>query len=253
VWDPDKYLLFDDHRARPFDELLARIRADAPRRVVDVGCGPGKRTESLVSRWPKAVIEAFDSSPEMVSAARERGFPAEVRDVWEWRPEPDTDVTVCNAVLQWIPGHESLLRRWAAELPRGAWFAMQVPGNYAAPSHVLLRSLAASPRWRARLSAVVLREEDAVLDPEGYAAVLADTGCAIDAWETTYVHRLTGDDAVLEWVTGTALRPIRSTLDDDGWAEFRAELAPRLRDAYPRRADGSTWFPFRRVFVVAQT
>ena len=35
--------------------------------------------------------------------------------------------------------------------------------------------------------------------------------------------------------------------------EFRAELAPRLRAAYPARPDGSTWFPFRRIFAVAHT
>jgi len=58
---------------------------------------------------------------------------------------------------------------------------------------------------------------------------------------------------VLEWVTGTALRPIRSALDEPDWADFRAELAPRLRESYPTRADGTTWFPFRRVFVVART
>jgi trans-aconitate 2-methyltransferase len=250
MWDPAKYLMFDDHRGRPFDELLARIRAPAPRRVVDLGCGPGNLTESLVKRWPTAVVEAFDSSPEMVAAARERGLSATVGDVVDWHPAPDTDVAVCNAVLQWVPSHASLLSRWAASLPSGAWLAMQVPGNFSAPSHAAVRALAAS--WTPRLDGV-LRPEDAVLDPAGYASLLADAGCAVDAWETTYLHRLTGPDAVLEWITGTALRPVRAALSAVEWAEFRAELAPRLRSCYPPRADGTTWFPFRRVFVVAQT
>lgn len=252
MWDPAKYLVFDDHRARPFNELIGRIDCAAPRRVVDLGCGPGKRTETLAARWPGATIEALDSSPEMVAAARERGFDARVGDVWEWRPAADTDVVVCNAVLQWVPGHAELLRRWAGELPVGAWFAMQVPGNFGAPSHVLLRELVASRRWRAWLESITPRDEDAVLDPVGYAGVLADAGCAVDAWETTYLHRLSGADAVLEWMTGTALRPARSTLDDPEWTEFVASLAPRLRGAYPVRADGTTWFPFRRVFAVAR-
>ncbi|HWM06204.1 MAG TPA: trans-aconitate 2-methyltransferase [Actinophytocola sp.] len=252
MWDPTAYLAFADHRSRPFFDLTARIGSEAPRRVVDLGCGPGNLTETLSARWPGAVVEAMDSSPEMVAAARERGIAAEVGDVEEWSPRPDTDVVVSNAVLQWVSGHDELLARWVAELPSGAWLAFQVPGNFGAPSHVRVRELAADPRWADRLAPVVLREDDAVLDPAGYATLLADAGCAVDAWETTYTHRLTGPDPVLEWVAGTALRPIRSTLDEDGWAEFRAALAPRLRADYPTRADDTTWFPFRRVFVVAR-
>jgi trans-aconitate 2-methyltransferase len=253
MWDPTKYLAFADHRSRPFFDLVGRVNAEAPRRVVDLGCGPGNLTEALAQRWPDAVLEASDSSPEMVAAARERGIDASVLDVREWQPGVDTDVVVSNAVLQWVPGHDELLARWVKQLPHGAWLAFQVPGNFDAPSHVRIRELAASARWRDRLAALVLREDDAVLDPAGYAGLLSDAGCVVDAWETTYLQRLTGDDPVLEWVTGTALRPIRNALPDTEWQEFRAELAPRLRTAYPQRADGTTWFPFRRVFVVART
>jgi trans-aconitate 2-methyltransferase len=58
---------------------------------------------------------------------------------------------------------------------------------------------------------------------------------------------------VLDWISGTALRPVREALTPDNYAAFRAELAPRLRAAYPRRPDGTTWFPFRRIFAVART
>lgn len=81
---------------------------------------------------------------------------------------------------------------------------------------------------------------------------MADAGCAVDAWETTYVHVLTGENPVLEWITGTALRPVRSRLSDPEWEEFRADLIPMLDSSYPRRSDGTTFFPFRRTFVVAQ-
>lgn len=253
MWDPTKYLAFADHRSRPFFDLVGRVNAEAPRRVVDLGCGPGNLTVALAQRWPDAVLEASDSSSEMVAAARERGIDASVLDVREWQPSGDADVVVSNAVLQWVPGHDELLARWVKQLPHGAWLAFQVPGNFDAPSHVRIRELAASARWRDRLAALVLREDDAVLDPAGYAGLLSDAGCVVDAWETTYLQRLTGDDPVLEWVTGTALRPIRNALPDAEWQEFRAELAPRLRAAYPQRADGTTWFPFRRVFVVART
>lgn len=252
MWDPGKYLAFADHRSRPFFDLVARVHADSPRRVVDLGCGPGNLTEALAARWPSAALEAIDSSPEMVAAARDRGLPAEMADVREWAPRRDTDVLVSNAVLQWVPGHPDLLEHWVKHLPTGAWLAFQVPGNFSAPSHVEVRSLVATDRWRTHLEPVALREDDAVLDPNGYATLLSDLGCDVDAWETTYLQRLTGEDAVLEWITGTALRPIRSTLDEASWQDFRAELAPRLRAAYPTKADGTTWFPFRRVFAVAR-
>ena len=249
IWDPQSYLAFDDHRARPFHDLVARVGAADPRRVVDLGCGPGTLTATLGRRWPRARIEALDSSPEMVAAARERGVPVELADIGDWSPQPDTDVVVCNAVLQWVPGHQALLQRWLAALPAGAWFAFQVPGNLAAPSHAEVRALAAEPSWA---GLVDLREPDAVLEPGEYAALLTAAGADADVWETTYLHRMTGTDPVLEWITGTALRPVRAVLSERNWAAFRAELAPRLRAAYPAGQDGMTWFPFRRVFAVAQ-
>ncbi len=249
MWDPARYLDFDDHRSRAFHELCSRIGAQRPRRVVDLGCGPGHLTGELARRWPGAVIEALDSSAEMVEAARQRGVEARLADVRGWAPAAETDVVVCNAVLQWVPGHDELLRRWVAGLPAGAWLACQVPGNFAEPSHALVRAQAA--RWP-ELAGVALRDVDAVSDPMGYAELLTGAGCLVDAWETTYLQRLAGANPVLDWISGTALRPIRAALWAEAWERFRAELAPALREAYPPRADGTTWFPFRRVFVVAQ-
>ncbi|ASO22081.1 trans-aconitate 2-methyltransferase [Actinoalloteichus hoggarensis] len=251
-WNPETYLTFADQRGRPFHELVARIGAEDPRRVVDLGCGPGNLTATLAERWPNARIEAIDSSPEMVDAATAAGVRARLCDVTAWQPDEDVDVVLSNAVLQWVPGHRELLRGWLTRLRPGAWLAFQVPGNFDAPSHHEIRTLAGSPAWRDRLDGLAMRSPGAVLDAAGYATPLAAVGADVDAWETTYVQRLTGEDPVLDWVSGTALRPIKSVLTQAGWAEFRAELGPRLRTAYPRQADGVTWFPFRRIFVVAR-
>jgi trans-aconitate 2-methyltransferase len=248
TWDPALYLDFDDHRSRPFRDLLARVGATAPRRVVDLGCGPGHLTEVLAARWPAADVRALDSSPEMVAAARERGIAAELADVVDWVPPPDTDVVITNAVLQWVPSHPQLLPRWLQAMPPGAWFAMQVPGNFGAPSHALIRELLAEPRWH---GSVELRGETTVPEPAEYAEILAAHAADVDVWETTYLQRLTGENPVLQWVSGTALRPVRDALSPDDYEAFRAELAPRLRAAYPMREDGSTWFLFRRIFAVA--
>lgn len=253
MWEPRKYLHYADLRARPFFDLVSRIEADRPRIVMDLGCGPGHLTRVLADRWPDARVDALDSSPEMVARARAVGFDAQRGDVAEWRPRPNTDVVVCNAVLQWVPGHADLIRRWVHELPSGAWLAVQVPRNFDAPSHRLTRELAASPAWADRLADVSLSDRHVVSDPVGYAELLADEGCAVDAWETTYLQRLTGKNPVLEWITGTALLPIKAELGEDDWQEFRAQLEALLAEAYPARPDGTTWFPFRRVFFVART
>ena len=245
TWDPASYLAFDDHRARPFHDLLARVSVRDPRRVVDLGCGPGNLTAQLAARWPGAALEAVDSSGEMVDAARARGIDARRVDVRDWTPAPDTDLVVTNAVLQWVPEHRELLPRWIAALPPGAELALQVPGNFEAPSHTLVRAVA-------ERFGLTLRGAETVGTPEEYAALLAATGARVDVWETTYVQRLTGPDPVLAWIGSTALRPVRDALDDDAYAAFRAELAPRLRTAYPGQPDGTTWFPFRRIFAVAR-
>lgn len=161
MWNPDVYLTFADHRGRPFFDLLSRVGADSARRVVDLGCGPGNLTETLTGRWPDAVIEAWDSSPEMVDAARRRGVAAQVGDVRDWASQPDVDVVVSNATLQWIPEHPQLVMRWAGQLAAGSWIAFQVPGNFDAPSHQAVRDLARTPRWSEALRPVRSALDDA--------------------------------------------------------------------------------------------
>lgn len=247
-WDPVQYERYADERGRPFVDLVARVRAVAPRRVVDLGCGPGTLTALLAQRWPEAVVDGVDSSAEMIAAAATPGVAFRVGDVTEWQPPADVDVLVCNATLQWVPTHRELVARWAGALPPDGWLAFQVPGNFGAPSHALMRSLASSPRWASRLDGV-LRTDDPVASPHEYAALLLDAGLTVDVWETTYLHVLTGDDPVLEWLRGTGLRPVLAALSADERAAFEAEFAALLRDAYPATAHG-TLFPFRRIFAV---
>ena len=253
MWDPTVYHRFGDERARPFHDLVARIGAEHPRTVTDLGCGPGELTASLARRWPHARIAGLDSSAEMIARARVLGGSVDftVADVGDWQPGPDTDVVVTNAVLQWVPEHRALIERWIRALPPGAWFAMQVPGNFDAPSHRALRALARSAPY-ADLVGDVVREAP-VDDAVGYAALLTGAGAAVDAWETTYVHLLpdTGSEhPVLRWMEGTALRPVKAVLDAPAWRGFRAALGATLTAEYPAR-NGYVAFPFRRIFVVA--
>jgi trans-aconitate 2-methyltransferase len=250
-WDPDQYARFADERSRPFVDLLARVGCPAPRRVVDLGCGPGQLTAELAGRWPQAAVEGIDSSAEMIAEAqplRTDRLSFRVEDIGAWTMPADADVVISNAALQWVPGHRDLLRAWSAALPAGGWLAVQLPGNFDAPSHRQMRAMADSPRWADQLRGV-LRMHDAVAEPAEYAALLLDAGLAADVWETTYLHLLPGSDPVLDWVRGTGLRPVLAVLDAADAAEFEADYAARMRAAYPATAHG-TVLPYRRVFAV---
>jgi trans-aconitate 2-methyltransferase len=248
-WHPGTYLRFAGERARPFAELLARVGAEAPRTVVDLGCGEGSLTASLAQRWPDARITGIDSSPEMLAAATSDHVSFELGDVRDWAPSGPVDVVVSNAVLHWIPGHPDLMARWARALPAGGWLAVQVPGNFRAPTHALLADLCRSAAWAGRL-ADAAPSADTVLEPAGYAEVLSGAGLAADVWETTYLHVLTGPDPVLAWVRSTVLRPVLARLGEDDAARITREYAAALRAAYPPRPDGTTVLPFRRIFAV---
>jgi len=260
AWDPEKYVQFGDFRSRPFFDLTSRVVAHAPRRVVDLGCGPGNLTATLAQRWPDAIVTGLDSSPAMIAMAHanlaaQGSAPLatlnfEIADISGWAPTQDTDVVVSNAALQWVPGHQQLMAGWLAALRPGAWLAVQVPGNFTSPSHVLMRELAESPRWRGRLGGV-LRHDHAVAEPADYHRIMLDGGARADVWTTTYQQLLTGPDPVLNWVRGTGLRPVLDVLDAEETVEFEADYSGLLKEAYPATPHG-TPFPFRRIFMVGQ-
>jgi trans-aconitate 2-methyltransferase len=253
VWDPAQYGVFARERGRPFGELVARVGAQRPGQVVDLGCGDGSLTATLAARWPDAAVLGVDSSAEMLAAAAAHSTSrlSFLRGTIEdWRPDRPVDVLVANAALHWVPDHAEHLPRLVSAVSPGGWLAFQVPGNGDAPSHTLLTELRRSPRWRDRLGAGAGRWPD-VLDPPGYIDRLARLGCVVDAWETTYAHVLAGPDPVLEWVRGTALRPVLAALSAADAADFEAEYGAALREAYPAAPYG-TVVPFRRVFVVAR-
>jgi trans-aconitate 2-methyltransferase len=258
-WDPDRYLTYADERGRPFVELLARIAAVHPRQVVDLGCGPGNLTTLLADRWPDAAVHGLDSSPEMIAKARatDDRIAFDVADLRDWAAAratsaasayPKVDVLVSNATLQWVPGHLELLPDLVARVAPGGWFAFQVPGNHGEASHVLLRDLAADPRFASHTEGVA---QPLSHDPQVYAERLLDLGLEVDAWETKYLHLLTGEDPVFTWISGTGARPVLQALPEDLRETFVGEYKTLLRDAYPPGRHG-TVLPFRRVFAVAR-
>lgn len=223
--------------------------------MVDLGCGPGNLTALLAERWPEAAVTGVDSSAEMIARARRDvlGVTFEVGDLRDWlRPDRagSVDVLVSNATLQWLPDHLDLLPGLVAAVRPGGWLAFQVPGNFGEPSHTLRTELAAEPAYAAHTAGVAVPSSH---DPAVYLDALTALGCEVDAWETTYLHLLSGPDPVFTWVSGTGARPTLQALPDDLRPGFEAEFRRRLAAAYPARADGTVVLPFRRVFVVART
>ncbi|TQK69622.1 methyltransferase domain-containing protein [Nocardioides sp. SLBN-35] len=256
TWNPDRYLTYADERGRPFLDLVGRVAADDPHVVVDLGCGPGNLTSLLADRWPAAAITGVDSSDAMIRAASDSSAServsfhrADLRD-WLAVAEPGgADVLVSNATLQWLPEHLDLMGALVGAVRPGGWLAFQVPGNHDEPSHTLRAELAAEPPYAAHTAGVAAPHAHRA---EAYLRALQVLGCEVDAWETTYLHVLHGEDPVFTWVSGTGARPTLQALPAELRGRFEDEFKARLRAAYPDEGHGVV-LPFRRIFVVART
>jgi trans-aconitate 2-methyltransferase len=239
---------------------VGRVAVENPAGVVDLGCGPGNATATLLERWPGARVHGVDSSPEMIDKAGALAggrLSFELGAIEDWRPDGPVDVVVSNAALQWVPSHLDLLPRWVDLLTPGGALAFQVPANFEGPAARVFREMATGARFADRLARVAASggpsASGGVARPAAeYVDLLGRLGCGVDAWETTYQHVLPGEDPVLAWYSGTGLRPYLAALDGDADAreDFRASVAAGLREAFPARPYG-TVMPFTRIFVVA--
>ena len=253
TWDPNQYLKFTDHRLRPALDLMARIALDHPRSLYDLGCGPGNITRLLAERWPDARVTGVDSSADMLAKARKEapGVTFEQADIARWSPPAPADLLFTNATLHWLDDHAALLPRLAAQLAPGGVLAIQMPDNRASPSHLLMDEAAAAGPWHPRL-ARLRPVYGSMQSPDAYYRMLAPVTRHVDIWETTYLHVLEGDNPVVEWTKGTALRPYLDALEEPERAAFLAAYAARIAAAYPKQPDGRTLLPFRRIFIVAR-
>lgn len=249
AWNPGLYERFADSRQRPGIDLIAAIPDLAARRIVDLGCGTGRLTERLRARWPGAEVTGLDGSAAMLERAREN-FPdiAWIEgDISAWRPAGDVDIILSNAALHWLPDHETLLPRLFGHLAPGGALAVQMPRNWDAPSHGLIYRTAEELGLAERIGPPWIP----VAPPEVYYDLLAPLAASLDIWETVYLQRLEGENPIVDWLRGTALQPVLDKLDADEAGAFLSAYGAHARAAYPRRPDGVTLFPFRRLFIVA--
>ena len=251
TWDPGTYLGFNAERTRPAVELASRIALTAPRVAVDLGCGPGNSTAILAHRWPSATLIGVDNSAEMLATARKSQLRAEwqLADLASWTSNEPISLIFSNAAYQWVDKHASIFPRLIELLEPKGVLAIQMPRNFDAPSHLLLREIANDPRWSAKVSH--LNRVRPVAEPAEYYEMLCRRAASLDIWETEYQQALEGDDAVFKWVSGTALVPYSAALDGEDRKEFLNVYRERLALAYPRLSNGKTLFPFKRIFIVA--
>jgi trans-aconitate 2-methyltransferase len=251
TWDPREYLKFERERTLPCRDLVSRIELESPQSIVDLGCGPGNSTQVLAERWPAAKITGVDNSEDMLARARKSSVAADWRlsDIREWSPDHPFELVFSNAVYQWLPNQDVELPRLFRSVAANGVFAFQIPSGEGEWT-TAIRRVAELPAWEGRFkdNLVDLRTPDVSF----YYDLLSPLSRRIDAWQTQYVHVFPAPEMVVEWTSGTALRPLLDLLSDkEERAAFLADYTEEVSKAYQRRADGNVLFPFLRRFVVA--
>lgn len=240
-WNPKQYATFLDWRTRPALDLAQRINIRSPRKIIDLGCGPGNSTAVCAERWPEASIVGLDSSPEMIAAARasqpERSWM--VGDIGEWirnssTPEGGIDLIFSSAALQWIDDHETVFPALLEKLSHGGVLAAQMPAYDAIPNR-LMRDLAGTPRWRKWFREGRSKEwRSHPLD--FYYRVLAPKAKSLDLWATEYLQVMPDVNGIVEWYKSTGLRPYLEAIQDSGQRqEFLLNTNPSLKRSIPNR------------------
>jgi trans-aconitate 2-methyltransferase len=253
MWNRDQYLKYMNERSKPFFDLLAKIPPRNYRRIVDLGCGPGNLTKVLAEQWSQALVTGVDNSTAMLADVQALAIPGRLEfvqgDITTWKPAEPVDLVFSNAVLQWVADHEKLLPRLAGMLSAQGTLAVQMPIHMNTPAQKAILDVTQRDRWRQTLSGVGL-QPGCVKPAAWYIRHLLDLGFHVEAWETTYMHLLPGDNPVLEWMKGTALRPLLERLSPDARDEFLHEVGAGLPRASPQ-IGGITLFPFPRLFLIA--
>ncbi|QRM30926.1 trans-aconitate 2-methyltransferase [Microvirga sp. VF16] len=252
-WNAGLYLKFEDERTRPSIDLLGRVPLEEATSCVDIGCGPGNSTELIAKRYPAARVLGIDNSPDMLAKARARlpDLRFEEADIANWQTDERFDLIFANAVLQWLPGHPGLLKRLVSFLKDGGCLAVQMPNNLNEPSHRLMAQIAQETRWAEKLSSAI-KAKETIGSFEDYYGWLRQAGCAVDIWQTTYIHPLDGAEAIVEWFKSTGLKPYIDPLSPEERSEYLRRYHAAIAQAYPTQQDGKVLLRFPRLFFVAR-
>jgi trans-aconitate 2-methyltransferase len=247
-WNPDLYHKFQTERAAPFYDLLALVDVRPHLKVIDLGCGTGELTRQLADRLPDSQVTGLDNSPHMLEKAASFSTSSLVFQLGDQSTLTGTwDLIFSNAALQWSENHAELIPRLFGCLAPGGQIAVQVPSNHDHISHQIYRETAAEEPFQSILGG--FQRLSPVLTIDQYARLLFECGAeAITVFEKVYPHVLEGADAVVEWISGTALVPYFERLGGHK-DNFLQAIRAKMRAAMPEKP---VFYPFRRILFSAK-
>ena len=249
---PSRYV-FRDERTQPAVDLLSRIPTFAPRRVADLGCGPGFSTELIARLFPHAEIIGVDHSEKALQMAQARlpGIQFEKLDIGQWTPVKPYDLIFSNGALQWLPNHRHLVPKLLSSVEKDGFLALQIPNNLQEPNRALIRMVAAEGPWAEKLLPIAKSEPSNEAYEDLYAA-LRPICASMEIWETTYFHPLNGVWSIVAWMKASGLGPFLAPLDTNERRGFLRQYADELAREYPVQPDGKVLLRFPRLFIIAQ-
>jgi len=247
-WNPERYHQFQNERFAPFDDLLQLVQRRAGLRVIDLGCGTGELTRRLADALSGSDVLGLDSSPEMLAKAAAQARPGVRFEVGtieaaagEW------DLIFSNAALHWVNDHQALIPRLFSLLRPGGQLVVQLPSNYGHPTQTLIVETAHQEPFAQALDG--WERTIPVLSIDAYAELLyALGGEEITAFEKVYPHVLQDADALVDWVSGTALVPYFERFSEEMKQRFLERYRQKLRQRYP---SSPVFYGFRRTLFAA--
>ncbi|MBA4749500.1 MAG: methyltransferase domain-containing protein [Alphaproteobacteria bacterium] len=258
IWDPSTYTQYLELRTRPARDLLAAIpEGFMPKIVYDLGCGTGNSTALLEARFPESRVMGLDTSHKMLEIARQT-YPQVLfveHDFMDLSAFPKANLLMANASLQWIQDHAHLIPLLKDSLKPGGWIAIQMPNNYHAPTHqTIVTLLKNNVEWMYMLSHLKFGLlKTSLYDVGTYYDYFAKVGFKdIICWQTTYFQEMSKIEGILQWVKGSALRPIFSKLNEENQMIFERLYLEEIKKYYHAQENGAILMPFQRLFIVGR-
>lgn len=253
-WKPNLYLAYEKERTQPSIDLVMKIEYENPKRIIDIGCGPGNSTNVLKARWPQAEIIGLDNSKTMLDDAKLKysgidwicaDASGDLTNIGKF------DVIFSNAAIQWMSEQDLLIKKLYGMLNDNGVLAVQVPCTKHMPIHTELIKLISSEKWKDKYSEFVKGYSKHTAD--FYYNILCDLTNEIDLWETNYFHIMNNHSHIVKWYSGSGLRIYLDCLKDEKQnADFLKDYETALRKSYPIQKDGKVLFPFTRIFFIAK-
>lgn len=253
VWSSQEYLRFKNERTQPAIDLVNKIPMTNPKSIIDIGCGPANSTNVLHERFYNAKILGIDNSEDMINTAREE-YPQIEFMLCDAGKELNVinerfDIVFSNACIQWILDHKNLLKSMMNLLNEDGFMAVQIPMNYDEPIHKIIGTLAESEKWKDKFDNPRIFYN---LTPSEYYDLLSEISYDFNIWNTTYFHRMTSHQSIMDWYKGTGLRPYLNALNYVDRANFEYDVLDEIIKEYPAQKNGEIIFKFPRLFFIAK-